>query len=161
MIVYCGRLTDECQLINLYNLCFCLFLFASNTTHVVFKDGLMSTYKRAQSWNIPIVSILWIEACKVQRRLCEPQQFPISNIHLYEHPELYGKMAVSIRLYLQIIKVNIDVRRYIYFISYANINQSITNLLSSVCIVNSHNLIPLEVVEPLNNSSYLIDLLLA
>lgn len=49
---------------------------------------------------------------------------------------------------------------YIYFISYANINQSITNLLSSVYIINSHNLIPLEVVEPLNTSSYLIDLLL-
>ncbi|KRF78450.1 uncharacterized protein Dvir_GJ18380, isoform I [Drosophila virilis] len=64
-----------------------------NTTHVVFKDGLLSTYKRAQSWNIPIVSILWIEACKVQRRLCDPQQFPISNIHMYEYPELYGKLS--------------------------------------------------------------------
>ncbi|XP_062134488.1 microcephalin isoform X1 [Drosophila sulfurigaster albostrigata] len=63
------------------------------TTHVVFKDGLLSTYKRAQSWNIPIVSILWIEACKVQRRLCEPKQFPISNIHMYEYPELYGKLT--------------------------------------------------------------------
>ncbi|XP_023176535.2 microcephalin isoform X2 [Drosophila hydei] len=64
-----------------------------NTTHVVFKDGLLSTYKRAQSWNIPIVSILWIEACKVQRRLCDPKQFPISNIHMYEFPELYGKLS--------------------------------------------------------------------
>ncbi|KRG04118.1 microcephalin isoform X2 [Drosophila mojavensis] len=64
-----------------------------NTTHVVFKDGLLSTYKRAQSWNIPIVSILWIEACKVQRRLCDPTQFPISNIHMYEFPELYGKVS--------------------------------------------------------------------
>ncbi|KAH8300221.1 hypothetical protein KR044_011851 [Drosophila immigrans] len=64
-----------------------------NTTHVVFKDGLLSTYKRAQSWNIPIVSILWIEACKVQRCLCEPKQFPISNIHMYEYPELYGKLT--------------------------------------------------------------------
>ncbi|KAH8416224.1 hypothetical protein KR222_011641, partial [Zaprionus bogoriensis] len=63
-----------------------------NTTHVVFKDGLMSTYKRAQKWNIPIVSILWIEACKVQRRLCEPAKFPISNLHLYEYPEIYGKI---------------------------------------------------------------------
>lgn len=69
--------------------------FNSNTTHVVFKDGLLSTYKRAQSWNIPIVSILWIEACKVQRRLCDPTQFPISNIHMYEYPELYGKVSVS------------------------------------------------------------------
>ncbi|XP_034476594.1 microcephalin isoform X2 [Drosophila innubila] len=63
-----------------------------NTTHVVFKEGLLSTYKRAQNWNIPIVSILWIEACKVQRRICDPKQFPISSIHKYEHPELFGKI---------------------------------------------------------------------
>ncbi|KAL7735511.1 hypothetical protein ACLKA6_010544 [Drosophila palustris] len=66
-----------------------------NTTHVVFKEGLLSTYKRAQNWNIPIVSILWIEACKVQRRLCDPKQFPISSIYKYEHPELYGKIKAT------------------------------------------------------------------
>ncbi|XP_017463558.1 PREDICTED: uncharacterized protein LOC108356973, partial [Rhagoletis zephyria] len=34
------------------------------TTHVIFKDGLLSTYKKAKNWNIPVVSILWVEACK-------------------------------------------------------------------------------------------------
>ncbi|XP_020800941.1 uncharacterized protein LOC110178232 [Drosophila serrata] len=63
-----------------------------NTTHVVFKDGLLSTYKKAMEWQIPVVSILWIEACKVQRKLCDPSQFPISNIHKYEYPELFGKI---------------------------------------------------------------------
>ncbi|KAH8402351.1 hypothetical protein KR009_011524 [Drosophila setifemur] len=63
-----------------------------NTTHVVFKDGLLSTYKKASEWNIPIVSILWIEACKVQHKICDPSQFPISNIRKYEYPELYGKI---------------------------------------------------------------------
>ncbi|KAH8259142.1 hypothetical protein KR038_006571 [Drosophila bunnanda] len=63
-----------------------------NTTHVVFKDGLLSTYKKALEWQIPVVSILWIEACKVQRKLCDPSQFPISNIHKYEYPELFGKI---------------------------------------------------------------------
>ncbi|EDV36733.2 uncharacterized protein Dana_GF11801 [Drosophila ananassae] len=63
-----------------------------NTTHVVFKDGLLSTYKKASEWNIPVVSILWIEACKVQRKLCDPVKFPISNIHMYEYPELFGKI---------------------------------------------------------------------
>ncbi|EDW47465.1 GM20401 [Drosophila sechellia] len=62
------------------------------TTHVVFKDGLLSTYKRAIEWNIPVVSILWIEACKVQLKICDPKQFPISNIRMYEYPELFGKM---------------------------------------------------------------------
>ncbi|KAH8280334.1 hypothetical protein KR018_002878 [Drosophila ironensis] len=63
-----------------------------NTTHVVFKDGLLSTYKKASEWKIPIVSILWIEACKVQRKICEPSKYPISNIRMYEYPELYGKI---------------------------------------------------------------------
>ncbi|XP_017069258.1 microcephalin [Drosophila eugracilis] len=62
------------------------------TTHVVFKDGLLSTYKKAVEWKIPVVSILWIEACKVQRKICDPSQFPISNIRMYEYPELFGKI---------------------------------------------------------------------
>ncbi|KAH8345553.1 hypothetical protein KR084_008959 [Drosophila pseudotakahashii] len=62
------------------------------TTHVVFKDGLLSTYKKAAEWKIPVVSILWIEACKVQRKICDPSKFPISNIRMYEYPELFGKI---------------------------------------------------------------------
>ncbi|XP_055917218.1 uncharacterized protein LOC129949657 isoform X2 [Eupeodes corollae] len=63
-----------------------------DTTHVVFKDGLLSTYNKAKKWNIPIVSILWIEACKKQMRLMSPKDFPISNADRYENPELYDKM---------------------------------------------------------------------
>ncbi|XP_055859405.1 microcephalin [Episyrphus balteatus] len=63
-----------------------------DTTHVVFKDGLLSTYNKAKKWNIPIVSILWIEACKKQMRLMAPKDFPISNADRYENPELYDKM---------------------------------------------------------------------
>ncbi|XP_030375220.1 uncharacterized protein LOC115624604 isoform X2 [Scaptodrosophila lebanonensis] len=63
------------------------------TTHVVFKDGLLSTYKKACSWNVPVVSILWIEACKMHRKLCPPEMFPISNKHLYEYPELFPKLS--------------------------------------------------------------------
>ncbi|XP_014093561.2 microcephalin isoform X1 [Bactrocera oleae] len=62
------------------------------TTHVIFKDGLLSTYKKAKNWNIPVVSILWIEACKKKRMICDPNEFPISNIDRYENPELYEKM---------------------------------------------------------------------
>ncbi|XP_039953021.1 uncharacterized protein LOC120769998 [Bactrocera tryoni] len=62
------------------------------TTHVIFKDGLLSTYKKAKNWNIPVVSILWVEACKKKRMICDPNEFPISNIDRYENPELYEKM---------------------------------------------------------------------
>ncbi|XP_046809821.1 microcephalin isoform X2 [Lucilia cuprina] len=63
-----------------------------DTTHVIFKDGLMSTFKKAKQMNVPIVSILWIEACKNQRRICDPKDYPISNLDRYENPELYTKM---------------------------------------------------------------------
>uniref|UniRef100_A0A0K8V0H1 Microcephalin n=1 Tax=Bactrocera latifrons TaxID=174628 RepID=A0A0K8V0H1_BACLA len=63
-----------------------------DTTHVIFKDGLLSTYKKAKNWNIPVVSILWVEACKKKRMICDPNEFPISNIDRYENPELYEKM---------------------------------------------------------------------
>lgn len=72
-----------------------IFFIISDTTHVVFKDGLLSTFKKATQMNIPIVSILWIEACKNQRRICDPKDYPISNLDRYENPELYTKMKVS------------------------------------------------------------------
>ncbi|XP_033252958.1 microcephalin-like isoform X1 [Drosophila miranda] len=64
-----------------------------NTTHVIFKDGLLSTYKKAMEWKIPVVSVLWLEGCKSQRRVCEPEKFPITSMHKYEFPELYGKIT--------------------------------------------------------------------
>lgn len=71
------------------------FFFPRNTTHVVFKDGLQSTYNKAKSWNIPIVSILWIEACKKHLILMDPKAYPIANIEKYENPDLYEKTKVK------------------------------------------------------------------
>ena len=34
---------------------------SKNVTHVVFKEGKQVTWKRAQSWGIHLVSVLWIE----------------------------------------------------------------------------------------------------
>jgi hypothetical protein len=42
--------------------------------------------------NIPIVSILWIEACKRNMKIMEASLFPIGNIERYENPELYNKI---------------------------------------------------------------------
>lgn len=63
-----------------------------NTTHVIFKDGLLSTYQKARNWGIPVVSILWIEACRRQICLLDPARFAISNVERYEQPELYEKI---------------------------------------------------------------------
>ncbi|XP_058832822.1 uncharacterized protein LOC131690808 [Topomyia yanbarensis] len=63
-----------------------------DTTHVIFKDGLLSTYQKAKKMNIPVVSILWIEACKRHICLMNPEDFPISNQERYENPELFKKI---------------------------------------------------------------------
>lgn len=67
-----------------------------NTTHVIFKDGLQSTYNKAKTWQIPLVSILWMEACKKHQVVMDTKDFPISNIYKYENPELFPKMKVII-----------------------------------------------------------------
>lgn len=63
-----------------------------DTTHVIFKDGLLSTYKNANKMRIPITTILWIDACKNHKRLVDPSSFEISNLDRYEHPELYPRL---------------------------------------------------------------------
>lgn len=80
------------MLINYYY----FIVYLRDTTHVVFKDGLLSSYKKAKQMNIPIVSILWIEACKNELRLCDPKDYPISNLDFYENPEIYGRVKVSV-----------------------------------------------------------------
>lgn len=66
--------------------------FYKDTTHVIFKDGLMSTYKNAIERKCPVTTVLWFEACLAQKRLVDPAQFKISNLDRYEHPELYKRM---------------------------------------------------------------------
>ena len=62
------------------------------TTHVIFKDGLLSTYKNAAKLGIPVTTILWIDACISQKRLVDTDKFKISNIDRYERPELYKRI---------------------------------------------------------------------
>lgn len=64
---------------------------------MIFSNGTQSTYNKAKQLNIPIVSILWIEACKKQLRLVDPSKFSIHNIEQYENPELYKKIKVTVK----------------------------------------------------------------
>lgn len=61
---------------------------------MIFKDGLMSTYNKAKQWNIPVVSLLWVEACKRHLCIVDPKSYPITNIDQYENPSLYAKLKV-------------------------------------------------------------------
>lgn len=76
----------------------------SNTTHVVFKDGRLSTYKKAKLWSIPIVSILWIEACRCQVRLCNTNNYQISNKAWYDSREAKSKVSKTFKKVLNILK---------------------------------------------------------
>lgn len=76
-----------------------------DTTHVIFKDGLLSTYKQAKKFGIPVTTILWIESCKAQRRLVDTAKFPISNLERYEHPEIYGRVRRQKSMQPEISKV--------------------------------------------------------
>ncbi|XP_059614258.1 uncharacterized protein LOC132260265 [Phlebotomus argentipes] len=63
--------------------------FLKNTTHVIFREGRLSTYNKAKKSNIPIVSILWIEACKKSLKIADPERFRPHDLECYENPELY------------------------------------------------------------------------
>ncbi|XP_047114762.1 uncharacterized protein LOC124795031 isoform X1 [Schistocerca piceifrons] len=51
--------------------------FSDEVTHVVFKDGLPSTYNRALRRRIPVVSVLWIEACKKAGLRVSERMYPV------------------------------------------------------------------------------------
>lgn len=79
-----------------------------DTTHVIFKDGLLSTYKNAIKLSIPITTILWFEACISQRRLVDPKAFKISSLDRYEHPELYKRMRRQKSMQPEISKLSLS-----------------------------------------------------
>ena len=76
-----------------------------DTTHVIFKDGLLSSYKNAMKLGIPVTTILWADACLAQKRLVDPEKFKISNLDRYEHPELYKRLRREKSMQPEISKI--------------------------------------------------------
>lgn len=66
-----------------------------NTTHVIFREGSMTTYKKALKWEIPLVSVTWLEACRKTLSLVDPADFLPINLEPYERPDLYKRVRVS------------------------------------------------------------------
>ncbi|KAL1130558.1 hypothetical protein AAG570_011804 [Ranatra chinensis] len=58
--------------------------FTKKVTHVIFKEGRISTYLKAKKENIPMVSVLWIEACKIAMGVVDPKAFPPQRMEKYE-----------------------------------------------------------------------------
>ncbi|XP_061210956.1 microcephalin isoform X3 [Neopsephotus bourkii] len=48
-----------------------------HVTHVVFKDGHLATWRKAQKMGIKIVSVLWVEKCRETRVHVDEALFPV------------------------------------------------------------------------------------
>lgn len=74
--------------------------FNKQVTHVIFKDGTLATYSKAKKLNIPLISILWVEACKKEQTLLPFETFVPFGLEKYDHlvthtRKKYLKMAFT------------------------------------------------------------------
>ncbi|XP_061478893.1 microcephalin isoform X2 [Rhineura floridana] len=53
--------------------------FHKQVTHVIFKEGLSSTWNRAQKAGIKLVSVLWVEKCRELRARVDESLYPAIN----------------------------------------------------------------------------------
>lgn len=63
-----------------------------DTTHVIFKEGLQSTYNKAKALKIPVVNVLWLDSCKKYNKIVDSKLFNISNLDRYENPEMHKRI---------------------------------------------------------------------
>ena len=61
-------------------------------THVVFKEGSLSTYNRAKKLGLYIVSVNWIEACQKAKEIVDEEMYPTMNQEKYDSPGLFPKL---------------------------------------------------------------------
>jgi hypothetical protein len=67
-------------------------------THVIFKDGLCSTYNKAKKLGLYIASVSWIEACRKEGIRLAEVDYPCCNRKNYENPgclQNSGQVATS------------------------------------------------------------------
>ena len=48
-------------------------------THMVFKEGNLTTYNKAKSLGIHIVSANWVEACEKEMKIADEKLYPTMN----------------------------------------------------------------------------------
>jgi hypothetical protein len=63
-----------------------------DVTHVIFKDGGLSTYNKAKKLGTYIVSVTWIEGCKREGRIVDEALFPTMSKEKYDSPSLFPKL---------------------------------------------------------------------
>ncbi|VEN40366.1 unnamed protein product [Callosobruchus maculatus] len=58
--------------------------FTKDVTHLIFKDGFFTTYKKAQLIKAHIVSVLWIEACRNEGFRVPEKKYPAIGPEIYD-----------------------------------------------------------------------------
>ncbi|XP_027696118.1 microcephalin isoform X5 [Vombatus ursinus] len=53
--------------------------FNRNVTHVIFKEGYQSTWDKAQKYGVKLVSVLWVERCRLSGVRVDESLFPAIN----------------------------------------------------------------------------------
>uniref|UniRef100_T1IUL3 BRCT domain-containing protein n=1 Tax=Strigamia maritima TaxID=126957 RepID=T1IUL3_STRMM len=66
--------------------------FTRKVTHVVFKNGRLSTYKKAILWGVHLVSVSWIEQCRQTKLLAPECDYPAIISEEYSSPSPFVKV---------------------------------------------------------------------
>jgi len=61
-------------------------------THVLFKEGSLATYNKAKKLGLFIVSVNWLEACKISKIMVSESLYPTMNQDKYDSPGLFPKL---------------------------------------------------------------------
>ena len=60
--------------------------FSKKVTHVIFKDGSKAVYDKAKKLGIPVLSYLWVCACKDNGECVPVDGFPSISSQDYDSP---------------------------------------------------------------------------
>lgn len=63
---------------------------------MVFRDGYRKTYTKAIERNVPLVSVKWVEDCKLANKILNPIDYPPVDIEKYSTPKLKLNTEVSL-----------------------------------------------------------------
>jgi microcephalin len=55
-----------------------------HVTHVIFKDGTRANFEKAKRLGLPILSLLWVEACKEAGKLVPWDPYPSTSMERWE-----------------------------------------------------------------------------
>ena len=69
--------------------------FTNEVTHVIFRDGKKSVQDKAKKKKLPLLSALWIEACKKNGCRVSEEQYPAALLQTQDLPLAITRLRVS------------------------------------------------------------------